>query len=63
MQQMIKQTIHPWSIFARDTATEKQWIQEITSHQRVMGKAIGDEVFSAHDKVQGMILIDQQADD
>ncbi len=54
---------HAWSVFARDEATERNWIQQIKAFQRSAGGALGNGVVSGNEKVNSVVLFDAERND
>lgn len=52
-----------FSVLAKDSKTEQQWIKEISTHQKMVGPAMGTEANSAHEEIHHLVLIDQQCDE
>ncbi len=47
-----------WSVFARDVKTETAWIQEIKKHQKMVGGALGNGVYSSQETLGEIWLVD-----
>jgi len=50
--------MNSWSVFARDAETENSWVREIRKYQKMVGKALGKDVYHSKEALGEIWLID-----